>query len=156
MDTDLVIKTENNALIAEDAVKNEFFNMILSERVSVSIGNFIFIPSIENPVVSGPHRIAQIFETYADKAVDTYVPTKINIDGNDYVMFTHISRLVNESPSKSLSVYSVENFNKEEFCKVFKNEFPPILLKTLQTYLENATHLRYHDELKNIEHEEHI
>jgi len=138
---EMVVKQEN------DDIKNAIIKSILSENVAVSVGNYIFIPPLENPEASSPDRTMMVLTQSNYK--DGYVSTPINIDGMDMLIATHISRIVHEGKPVSVSVYPVEKFNKEELCIAFKNEFPVMFANSLALLCEHKS-IPYilHDETK--------
>ena len=127
---EIVLKSEN------DSIKDELMRHILGNNVAVSVGNYIFIPPLDNPIVTNPERTMTTINQ--SNYSEGYVQTKITIDGSPTVLMTHISRIAHEGRPPSISnIISVDKINKNDIKIIFKNEFPKIFLETTKIFLEH-------------------
>lgn len=133
--TEIKEYTENNKPVSfEDANMNFLMEKILGEQFAVSIGNFIFIPPIENPKVSSPDRAYKIMQE--SKVVEGYVHLNIKIDDQPTNFFIHMSRMVNENEPPSVTLYNIDKVNESDLKIAFKNQFPDVFVKTVAAYLD--------------------
>lgn len=113
-----------------DSITEDLMKKILGENVAISVGNYIFIPPLENPKVSSPEKTHSLITN--PNFSDNYIKTKINIDGTYTFFVTHISRIVHEGQPTSVQIYPIDKFNEKDLKIAFKNEFPPLFVTTLQ------------------------
>lgn len=105
-----------------DNERNDLMNKILGENVAVSIGNYIFIPPLDNPKVTSPEKTYELIKN--PNFTENYIRTPIDIDGENVIFMTHISRIVHEGQPSSVSVYSVDKFNENDLRIAFKKRIP--------------------------------
>jgi hypothetical protein len=139
-----VVKTEKNEIVdsdEEEILKKEIMQRILGEKVAVSVGNFIFIPPLSNPIVTTEERTNSIKNN--KNFNNNYVKTKVNIDGEDMYFMTHISRIVHEGNPPGVNVYSIEKFNEDDLRIAFKNDFPETFIAAAQLFYEHKKSLTH-------------
>ena len=90
---------------------------------------------MENPQVTSPDRTMSVMQQ--PNFNENYTQTKINVDGEDYFILTHISRIVHEGTPPSVKVHSSDKFSMDDLKIAFKNEFPSIFVKTMGLLYEH-------------------
>jgi hypothetical protein len=126
-----------------DTIKEELMKKILGESVAVSVGNFIFIPPLANPVVTNPERTIKAMSQ--SNYMEGYVKTSITVDDKPISLLTHISRIAHEGQPPSVSIIDVDKFSESDLKITFKNEFPKLFTKTVELLLEHKKTLTYKD-----------
>lgn len=119
---------------AEETFKKQLMELLLGERIGLSVGNYLFVPPLNDPLVSQPDSTMDLI--VRDNFNGGYVEVPITVDDQPLKMFIHISRMVDEKPTKNgINFYDIEKFNMDDLKIMFKDEVPPALPAALGGYL---------------------
>lgn len=103
-----------------------------TQNIAVAVGNNIIVP----PCGDGLYSLDDFNEKTGYPDQTGYFHTKININGQDVVMHTHATQIIesfSDKPKQGMKVLPVQAFTRNQLLELFRHDPPALLHKELLT-----------------------